>query len=215
MANRASWIDGRVDVLLAALDELGMSSSRADATDLIEERVAWVASQMGISKTSARRYLTDDALHKLAVTMVFELAEETPGADVLHAPRDAAVPTQLLGRCIAGLAEATLVRLQERDDVEHIRSTCAQLAQALSALGQVLSDAHAARPDAATPPAAVVMMPPGLVNRTARYLEAAAELVSDGIMPEAFDEQLAGQLSATFRRDAGQLRACARGTGTA
>jgi hypothetical protein len=138
----------------------------------------------------------------------------TPGADVLRAQRDAAVPTPLLGRCVAGLAEATLVRLQERDDIEHIRSTCGQLAQALSTLGQVLSDAHAARPDAATPAAAVVMMAPGLVNRVARYLEATAALVSEGIVPEGFDEQLAGELSATFLRDAGQLRAYARRPGT-
>ena len=169
MTTKPSWVDGRVDTLLAALHDLGMSVSRAAATALIHERVQWVSSEMDISPTAARRYLTDDTLADLARAMVIAVADETPGADVIQSPRTAAVPLPVLGRCIAGLAEAIQLRLGERDDIDHLRTTVAQLAQALSAIGQITSD-HTPDPTgrAAT---AVVMMPPGLVNRAARYLE--------------------------------------------
>jgi hypothetical protein len=73
----------------------------------------------------------------------------------------------------------------------------------LSAIGQVTSD-HA--PDHAGRAATLVMMPPGLVNRAARYLEAAATLVHDGVLPEDFNTTHAGQLAATFLQDAASLR---------
>ena len=203
MTPKPTWVDRRVDALLAALHDLGMSASRAAATELVHERVRWVSSQMGISPAAARRYLTDDALADLARTLVISVADETPGADVTESARTAAVPLPILGRCIAGLAEAIQIRLRELDDIDHLRITVAQLAQALSAIGQVTSD-HA--PDHAGRAAALVMMPPGLVNRAARYLEAAAILVNDGVLPEDFNTTHAGQLAATFVQDAASLR---------
>ena len=108
--------------------------------------------------TAARRYLTDDTLADLARAMVISVADETPGADVIQSPRTAAVPLPILGRCIAGLAEAIQIRLRERDDIDHLRTTVAQLAQALSAIGQITSD-HP--PDPTGRAATAVMMPPG------------------------------------------------------
>ena len=203
MTPKPTWVDRRVDALLAALHDLGMSASRAAATELVHERVRWVSSQMGISPAAARRYLTDDALADLARTLVISVADETPGADVTESARTAAVPLPILGRCIAGLAEAIQIRLRERDDIDHLRTTVAQLAQALSAIGQITSD-HP--PDPAGRAAAVVMMPPGLVNRAARYLEAAAILVNEGVLPKDFNTTHAGQLAATFLQDAASLR---------
>ena len=181
-----------------------MSASRAAATELIHERAQWVSTQTGISPAAARRYLTDDALADLARTMVISVADETPGADVTESARTAAVPLPILGRCIAGLAEAIHIRLRERDDIDHLRTTVAQLAQALSAIGQITSD-HPPDPTGHAAPA-VVMMPPGLVNRAARYLEAAAILVHDGVLPTDFTTAHAGQLEDTFRQDAASLR---------
>jgi hypothetical protein len=203
MAPRQAWVDGRVDVLLAALHDLGMSASRAAAAELIHERVRWVSAQAGISPTAARRYLTDDALTDLARTMVVTLAEETPGADVIASARTAAVPLPVLARCIAGLAEAIQLRLRERDDIDHLRTTVAELAQALSAIGQVTADQ---RPGPAGPAPVVVMLPPGLVHRAARYLEVAATLVHGGVLPEDVGTTDAGRLAATLRRDAASLR---------
>jgi hypothetical protein len=202
MAGRQSWIDGRVDVLLAELKDLGMSASRAAITDLVHERVQWVASQTGVTPAAARRYLTDDALRDLARTMVISVADETPGADILAAARSATVPVAALGRCIAGLAEAMMLRLVELDDLEHVRTTCAQLAQALSAIGQVIAELDGDTSSAGN----AVMMPPALVNRAARYLEAAATLVSNGVLPPEFDSTHAAGLAATFSNDAASLR---------
>jgi hypothetical protein len=87
---KPTWVDGRVDALLAALHDLGMSASRAAAAELVAERVGWVSSQMRISPAAARRYLTDDAMTSLARTMVISVADETPGADILESARTAA-----------------------------------------------------------------------------------------------------------------------------
>lgn len=201
MTPKPSWVDGRADAFLAALVELGMSVSRAAATELIQERVQWVSAQMGISPAAARRYLTDDALAGLARTMVVSVADETPGADVIAAARTAAVPLPILGRCVAGLAEAIQIRLRELDDIEHLRTRVAQLAHTLSALGQVSADQPVGT--------AVVLMPPGLVNRAARNLEAAASLVNEGVVPEDFSTIHADQLAATFMQDAATLRSYA------
>lgn len=203
MAPRQAWVDGRVDVLLAALHDLGMSASRAAAAELIHERVRWVSAQAGISPTAARRYLTDDALTDLARTMVVTLAEETPGADVIASARTAAVPLPVLARCIAGLAEAIQLRLRERDDIDHLRTTVAELAQTLSAIGQVTADQPAGP---AGPAPVVVMLPPGLVHRAARYLEVAATLVHGGVLPEDVGTTDAGRLAATLLQDAASLR---------
>jgi hypothetical protein len=207
MSPRRTWVDGRVDALLAALSALGMSTSRAAAAELIHERVQWIASQARISPSAARGYLTDDALTSLAQTMAFSFAEETPGADILEAPRTAAVPLPILGRCIAGLAEAIQVRLHERDDVEHIRTTITQLAHALSAVGQIIAEQTTPndnRADATTNPA-VVLLPPGLVHRTARYLAATATLLTQTKHPSDHspDHQ---HLADTFLKDATILR---------
>jgi len=201
--DREAWVDGRVDVLLIALHDLGMSASRAAAAELIQERVRWVSAQAGISPTAARRYLTDDALTDLARTMVVTLAEETPGADVIASARTAAVPLPVLARCIAGLAEAIQLRLRERDDIDHLRTTVVELAQTLSAIGQVTADQPAGP---AGPAPVVVMLPPGLVHRAARYLEVAATLVHGGVLPEDVGTTDAGRLAATLRQDAASLR---------
>ncbi len=205
MNPRPSWVEGRVDVLLAALSDLGMSVSRAAAADLIHDRVQWVSSQMRISPAAARRYLANDELVGLARTMVISFADETPGADVIEAPRSSPLPLPIFGRCVAGLGEAIQIRLRERDEIEHLRTTIAQLAHALSALGQVAAElaSETSPPGGRTD---VVMMPPGLLNRAARYLEATASLVNEGVLPEDFSASNADQLAATFLHDAGSLR---------
>ena len=162
-----------------------------------------MSAQAGISPTAARRYLTDDALTDLARTMVVTLAEETPGADVIASARTAAVPLPVLARCIAGLAEAIQLRLRERDDIDHLRTTVAELAQTLSVIGQVTAD-QPAGPAGAAP--VVVMLPPGLVHRAARYLEVAATLVRGGLLPEDVGTTHAGRLAATLLQDAASLR---------
>lgn len=204
---RQTWLDGRVDALLAALDEFGMDVSRVSASELIQERVEWVAAHMRVTPATARRYLTDEAVRGLARTVVMTVADEAPGADVLSSPRTAAVPVPVLGRCIAGLSEAIVLRLAERDDLDHVRGTTAQLAQALSALGQVIADQHGTSDTVASITGPVVLAPPALLNRAARYLHAAAAIVRDyGVLPDRFDASRAAQLADTFEADALAVR---------
>jgi hypothetical protein len=204
---RPTWLDGRVDVLLAALDEYGMDTSRVSAAELIRERVDWVAAHMRVTPATGRRYLTDEVVRDLARTVVVTVADEAPGADVLASPRTAAVPVPVLGRCIAGLSEAIMLRLAERDDLDHVRTTTAQLAQALSALGQVIADQHSTSGTAAGIAGLVVLAPPALLNRAARYLQAAAAMLrDDGVLPDRFDATYAVQLADTFEADAVAMR---------
>lgn len=211
MAARRTWLDGRVEVLLAALADYGMDASQVSAAELIQERVDWVATHMRISPASARKYLTDDTVRDLARTMVVSVADEAPGADVLASPRTAAVPVAVLGRTIAGLSEAIVVRLAEREDLDHVRTTTSQLAQTLSALGQVAAEPTATANTVTGISGPVVMAPPALLNRAARYLEATAALVRDGVLPTEFDPANAEQLADTFDTDAATLRYHAEG----
>jgi hypothetical protein len=115
----------------------------------------------------------------------------------------AAVPVPIMGRCIAGLSEAIMLRLAERDDLDHVRTTTAQMAQALSALGQVIADLRSTGDTAAGIAGPVMLAPPALLNRAARYLQAAAAMVRDDkVLPDGFDATHAGQLADTFETDA-------------
>lgn len=212
MGNKSTWVDGRVDVLLAALHEFGMSSSRSAAAEFIQRRVQTVAEQMGMSPAAARRYLSDEAVVELARGMAVAVAEESPGADLLEAARTAAVPLPILGRTIAALAEAIQVRLAEREDIDHLRVMVGQLACALSALGQLAAEADldTSPPHIGRQP--VVLIPPALVNRAARYLEATATLIRDhGVLPGNVAAEHATKLADTFLEDAVALRACTAG----
>jgi hypothetical protein len=88
--------------------------------------------------------LTDEAMRDLTRTAVMTVADEAPGADLLGSLRTAAVPVRVLGRCITGLSEAIMLRLAEHDNLDHVRTTAAQLAQTLSALGQLIADPRSA-----------------------------------------------------------------------
>ncbi|TCO15677.1 hypothetical protein EV652_12150 [Kribbella steppae] len=109
---------------------------------------------------------------------------------------------------LADLARTMVVGFADEtpgaDVIEHVRTIVAHLPQTLSAVGQVIADRTPAPPVGAS----VVMMPPGLVNRAGRYLEAAASLVSHGVLPEGFNGAHADQLAATFVQDAVSLRYC-------
>ena len=62
VTSRRPWRDGRVDVLVAALSDLGMSVSRTAAGELIDERATSVAKQMRVTEATARNYLSDEAV---------------------------------------------------------------------------------------------------------------------------------------------------------
>lgn len=179
-----------------------MSMSQAAASELLDERVKFVASQMRVSTTTARNYLTDEAIKGLAQTIAFRFVEETPGADLFSAPRDAAIPIRLAGRVSAGLAEAVRIRLAEREDIQDTREAVAQLAHAQGVLGLIMSDQIAE--DIEGEP--WVRVPRALLHRLARYLEAAARLVDEGVVGYDVDPAETRGLPESLHRDAGLLR---------
>jgi hypothetical protein len=205
MTARRVWRDQRVDVLLAAVADLGMSMSRAAAGELIDERVQFVAAQMRVSEPTARRYLTDEAVRGLAQSIAFSLVEETPGADLFSVPRDARIPVRLVGRVSAGLAEAVRLRLVERDDLQHTRDAVAQLAHGIGVVNLIVADQIAE--DIEGEP--WVRVPAALLHRLARYLEAAASLADDGLVGYSTDPAEMPGLSRALRDDAEILRALA------
>jgi hypothetical protein len=201
-----SWRDRRVDDLLAAVSELGMTMSRSAAGEMLDERVQYVAEQMRVTPATARTYLTPEALADMAREIVFGFVEETPGADLLGAPRTAAVPVRFVGRVFAGLGEVVRILLVERDDLEHTRDRVAQIAHSQSYLGLLLHD-QVANTDFYDEPS--VQMPPALLLRLARTLETAADLVEAGLVGHEADPEESAGLPPAFRRDVDLLRTMA------
>jgi hypothetical protein len=185
-----------------------MSMSRPAAGELIDERVQFVAAQMRVTPATARRYLTEEAISGLAQSLAFGFVEETPGADLFSAKRDARIPVRLAGRVSAGLAEAARIRLVEREDLQHTRGAVAQLVHAQGVLGLIIADqvAH----DLEGEP--WIRAPGALLHRMSRYLESAAGLVEDGVIGYDTDPAETPGLADALRRDAKLLRTLADGT---
>ena len=74
---------------------------------LIRDRVKEVPQVMGMSVQPVQSYL-DPA--RLAESVAATFGEELPGEDVLGLPRDVLLSVAVVGRCVAGLAEAINVR---------------------------------------------------------------------------------------------------------
>lgn len=182
-----------------------MTMSRAAAGDLLDERVEYVANQMRVTPATARKYLTEEALGGMAREIVFGFVEETPGADLMSAPRTSAVPVRFLGRVVAGLGEVQRILMVERDDLEHTRDRVAQIAHSQSHLGLLLTD-QVATIDFYDEPS--VQMPPALLLRVA-LLETAADLVEAGLVGYEADPQESAGLPTAFRRDVDLLRTMA------
>jgi len=201
-----SWRDRRVDDLLAAVSELGMTMSRSAAGELLDDRVQYVAEQMRVTPATARTYLTPEALADMAREIVFGFVEETPGNDLMGAPRTAAVPVRFVGRVFAGLGEVVRILLVERDDLEHTRDRVAQIAHSQSYLGLLL---HAQVATTGFYDEPSVQMPPALLLRLARTLETAADLVEAGLVGHEADPEESAGLPPAFRRDVDLLRTMA------
>jgi hypothetical protein len=144
----------------------------------------------------------------MAESIAFSLAEESPGADLYSAPRTAAVPINVIGRMVAGLAEACQVRFAERDNPEHAETRVTELVKCLSVLGTIVTTepTHTAAAAGTNENAEVtVALPPALLLRVARYLQAAADVTEQGSTPPGFDGD-PDQLALIFRDDAAVFR---------
>ncbi len=192
---RRGWLDTSTDVVLEELASFHLVASRSDVANLLRLKVADVANALGITEKSARRYLRAEDLRQLAVGAAIDLADEQPGANLADQPRNVPVDPEVLGRCIAGLAEAAQIRRVNADEVG-IHGAL----QLLSALGQFLAEPL-------TTDCREIHLPQAALSRGARLLEATAQMISEGAtMPDGISAEIAPSLADAFSRDATALR---------
>jgi hypothetical protein len=195
---RRAWLDSKIDVFLEELAASGMHLDRHRAGELITGHVRALAALMRITEATARSYLGDEIIKDMARRMLFEVAGERPGADLMEAPRTVPLPLALVGITVAALAEAMQVRAAN-EPAAHLGDVITTYAQALSGFGQIT--AGAAPGQAGNP--AEILFPPALLRRAARYIGGAADLaVNGGNLPDGIPETARNQLAATLRRDA-------------
>jgi hypothetical protein len=198
---RRTWLDSKIDVFLEELAASGMHLDRQHAGELITGQVRVVATLMRVTGATARTYLDDEIIKDMARRMLFEVAGERPGADLMEAPRTVPLSLALVGITVAALAEAMQVRAAN-EPPDHLRDVIITYAQTLSGFGQITADAA---PEQARDPAEI-LFPPALLRRAARYISAAADLAADGgKLPDGIPETARNQLAATLRRDAVRL----------
>ena len=203
---RRTWLDSRIDIFLGELAASGMHLDRQRAGELITGQVRAVAALMSFTEATARTYLGDEIIKDMARRMLFEVAGERPGADLMEAPRTVPLPLALVGITVAALAEAMQVRAAN-EPPGHLRDVITTYAQMLSGFGQIA----AAAPGQAGNPAGI-MFPPALLHRAARYISGAADLAANGgKLPDGIPETARSQLAATLRRDADGLIAITTG----
>ena len=178
-----------------------MHLGRHRAGELITGQVRAVAILLRITEATARTYLGDEAIKDMARQMLFEVAGERPGADLMEAPRTVPLPLALVGITVAALAEAMQVRAAN-EPPGHLGDVIPTYAQTLSAFGQITVGAA---PEQARNPAEI-LFPPALLRRAARYISGAADLAANrGNLPDGVPEMVRNQLAATLRRDADGL----------
>jgi hypothetical protein len=107
---RRTWLDSKVDVFLEELAASGMHLDRQRAGELITGQVRAVAALLRVTEATARTYLGDEIIKDMARRMLFEVAGERPGADLMEAPRTVPLPLALVGITVAALAEPMQVR---------------------------------------------------------------------------------------------------------
>ena len=195
---RRTWLDGKIDVFVEELAASGMHLDRQRAGELVTGQVRAVATLMSITEATARTYLGDGVIKDMARRMLFEVAGERPGADLLEAPRTVPLPLALVGITVTALAEAMQVRAAN-EPPDHLGDVITTFAQALSGFGQITAGAA---PGQAGDPAGI-LFPPALLRRAARYISGAAGLAADGgKLPDGVPETARSQLAGTLRRDA-------------
>ena len=200
---RRTWLDSKIDVFLEELVASGMHLDRQRAGELISGQVDAVATLMRVTEATARTYLDDEIIKDMARRMLFEVAGERPGADLMEASRTVPLPLALVGVTVTALAEAMQVRAAN-EPPHRLGDVITTYAQTLSGLGQIT--AGAAAKEAGEP--AEILFPPALLRRAARYISGAADLAANGgKLPDGIPETTRSQLAATLRRDADGLTA--------
>src|SRR5260370_26610487 len=137
---RRTWLDSKIDVFLEELAASGMHLDRQRAGELITGQVRAVAALMSVTGATARTYLGDEIVKDMARRMLFEVAGERPGADLMEAPRTVPLPLALGGITVASLAEAMQVRAANEPPAD-LGNVITTYAPTLAGFGRTAADA--------------------------------------------------------------------------
>ncbi len=191
---RGTWLDRSTDTFLDELHQLGLVVTRAQAASHIRGRLAWVSAALRVTEQSARRYVDDEVLRDLARSAAMELAEERPGVSLVGEERNIPVPMAILGRVIAGLAEAAHLR-SENGDAAGVGTVMG----IVSAIGLILEDECAGLPNS-------ILLPQAALARCARLLAVTGEMVRGGATRDDLASEVNAGLPQAFDRDVQVLR---------
>jgi hypothetical protein len=192
---RRSWIEDSTDVVVDELGRFDLVASRAHVSELIRGRITAVATGLDIKEQSARRYLHEEALRDLAREVAVRLADEQPGANLHQLPRTIPMSPQGFGICIAALAEVGHFRELNADAVGVHGAL-----QMISLFAQVLYELPEASEES-------FFLPRAALTRTARLLDASAQMIRDGAVVSAdLGTDSGPALADAFARDASTLR---------
>jgi hypothetical protein len=184
---KTDWLTDRAAVLVARLAVHGLVIEPAIAREIISKRVLELSDTMDISATTAKKYISDDAIEEIAIAMADVMVFEVPGVDLMAAARSSSLPSLLVGQTVSALAEAILF-FQQHPDIQASGDRIRELSEHLSIFGVMIADSASA---------ASVMVPPEFLTRIAGRLDAAA---AESATPEP--------LAAAWRREGMRLRAC-------
>jgi hypothetical protein len=181
------WLTDRADRLAARLHECGRAIEQSMAREVIARRALAMALEARTSVVIARRDVTDGVIDLLADRLAgMQGSEVTSVAIDTAESQTAAVSFRLIGRAVAGLAEATLSRLETTDVPTQVRPA-SELLELLQFLGDLSSDSPLA--DKAIIPSKLLLC------------------VAGGLDVAATQPGLPAELAAGWRRDAIRLRA--------
>ena len=169
---RRAWLDSKIDVFLEELAASGMHLDRQRAGELITGQVRAVATLLRVTEATARTYLGDEIIKDMARRMLFEVAGERPGADLLEAPRTVPLPLALVGITVAALAEAMQVRAAN-EPPDHLGDVITTYARERCPGSGRLPPTPCRGRSEGNP--AGILFPPALLRRAARYISGAAD----------------------------------------
>ena len=157
MRPRSIWLAARSAELRAALLDLGLTVTDAQAQTILADKISEHITLIGISRRTAQNAFTEERLLAFAQSLAVSLSDEAPGADLIAFERSISMPLAAVGLTTAALAEALKVAHINLDDIEAVTGL-----SLLSTLGMITADAHTS----------LVPTPRPLLLRIARYLDA-------------------------------------------
>jgi hypothetical protein len=190
----STWLETSTDIFIEELAFFELVASRAAIAEALHQNLETVALALGVTEQLARVYVTEENVRELARHTALSLVDEQPGAELLDQPRTIPASIHVIGRSVTALAEVAHVRVLNEDAVGAHGAL-----QVISLLGHLLNES----PSTQRSP---ILLPQAALTRSARLLEATAQMIGGGAKADIPDESRKS-LAEAFSRDAATLRA--------